>query len=159
MQLAPPLAEPHPSWTLACRRRLLPLTVHFQISPTVAALHQSTFTSLTFPVRLLILFFARLSPSLQIADFGLSRSLDVKTRIQTRTYGTITHQPPETLSDGVVSRETDTYSLGVLMWQMYCGSRPWAGMTHSQVGPLTRQLLRNKLTLLHCAPAHATACS
>ena len=28
--------------------------------------------------------------SLQIADFGLARSLDVQTMIQTRTYGTIT---------------------------------------------------------------------
>ncbi|GFH11602.1 protein kinase domain-containing protein, partial [Haematococcus lacustris] len=35
--------------------------------------------------------------------------------------------------DGQVSRETDTYSLGVLMWQMYTGSRPWAGLSHSQI--------------------------
>lgn len=69
----------------------------------------------------------------KVADFGLSRCLDVKTRIQTKTYGTITHQPPETLLHGMVSRETDTYSLGVLLWQMYTGSRPWAGMTHAQI--------------------------
>jgi len=69
----------------------------------------------------------------KIADFGMARALDIRTRIQTKTYGTITHQPPETLADGVVSRETDTYSLGVLMWQMYTGSRPWGGLTHSQI--------------------------
>ncbi|GFH12752.1 predicted protein, partial [Haematococcus lacustris] len=69
----------------------------------------------------------------KVADFGLSRCLEEVMAIQTRTYGTITHQPPETLSQGIVSRETDTYSLGVLMWQMYTGKRPWHGMTHGQI--------------------------
>ncbi|KAJ9518138.1 hypothetical protein QJQ45_010107 [Haematococcus lacustris] len=69
----------------------------------------------------------------KVADFGLARSLDVEQHVKTRNYGTLTHQPPETLSHGLVSRETDTYSLGVLMWQMYTGSRPWAGMTQSQI--------------------------
>jgi mitogen-activated protein kinase kinase kinase 11 len=39
-------------------------------------------------------------------------------QVQTNTYGTITHQPPETLADGCVSRETDIFSFGVLLWQM-----------------------------------------
>ncbi len=75
----------------------------------------------------------------QVADFGMSRALDIQSRIQTRTYGTITHQPPETLLQGMVSRETDTYSLGVLLWQMYTGTRPWAGMTHAQVSYQSRR--------------------
>lgn len=41
--------------------------------------------------------------------------------------------PPETLTEGVVSRATDIYSFGVLMWQMYHSSRPWSGMTHAQI--------------------------
>ncbi|KAL6762194.1 kinase-like domain-containing protein [Haematococcus lacustris] len=69
----------------------------------------------------------------KVADFGLSRCLEKVMAVQTRTYGTITHQPPETLSHGLVSRETDTYSLGVLMWQMYTGRRPWHGMTHGHI--------------------------
>ena len=63
----------------------------------------------------------------------MSRSMDIKTRIQTRNYGTVTHQPPETLRDGILSRSCDVYSLGVLMWQMWTGSRPWAGMGHAQM--------------------------
>ncbi|GFH12753.1 mixed lineage protein kinase, partial [Haematococcus lacustris] len=71
--------------------------------------------------------------TVKVADFGLAHSLDTATCVHTLNYGTITHQPPETLMDGQVSRETDTYSLGVLMWQMYTGSRPWAGLSHSQI--------------------------
>jgi len=42
-------------------------------------------------------------------------------------------QPPETLVEGTISRATDIYSLGVLLWAMYTGSRPWAGLSHAQV--------------------------
>ncbi|GLC34060.1 hypothetical protein PLESTB_000832900 [Pleodorina starrii] len=69
----------------------------------------------------------------KIADFGLARHLDIRTKIETRTYGTLTHMPAETLRDGVVSKATDVYSLGVLLWQMYTSSRPWAGLRHGQI--------------------------
>lgn len=88
---------------------------------------------------------------MQVADFGLSKSLDIKTRIQTRTYGTITHQPPETLLHGLVSRETDTYSFGVLLWQMYTGSRPWAGMSHAQVRPYECKHNFSAFTFTQCS--------
>ncbi|PNW77428.1 hypothetical protein CHLRE_10g436100v5 [Chlamydomonas reinhardtii] len=69
----------------------------------------------------------------KIADFGLARHLDIRTKIETRTYGTLTHMPPEALRDGVMSKATDVYSLGVLLWQLYTSSRPWAGLRHGQI--------------------------
>ncbi|GFR42473.1 hypothetical protein Agub_g3381 [Astrephomene gubernaculifera] len=69
----------------------------------------------------------------KIADFGLARHLDIRTKIQTRTYGTLTHMPAETLRDGVISKATDVYSMGVLLWQLFTGSRPWAGLRHGQI--------------------------
>mmetsp|Transcript_19044 Transcript_19044/g.32598 ORF Transcript_19044/g.32598 Transcript_19044/m.32598 type:complete len:905 (+) Transcript_19044:39-2753(+) len=69
----------------------------------------------------------------KVADFGLSRALEARTRITTRNYGTITHMPPELLTDGLLTKATDVYSFGVLMWQMYTGSRPWSGMRHAQI--------------------------
>ncbi|KXZ51728.1 hypothetical protein GPECTOR_11g175 [Gonium pectorale] len=69
----------------------------------------------------------------KIADFGLARHLDIRTKIQTRTYGTLTHMPAETLRDGVISKATDVYSMGVLLWQLFTSSRPWAGLRHGQI--------------------------
>ncbi|GAX72878.1 hypothetical protein CEUSTIGMA_g333.t1 [Chlamydomonas eustigma] len=67
----------------------------------------------------------------KVADFGLAR--DITDKIQTQTYGTITHQPPETLLTGTVSKAVDVYAFGVLMWQLYTGSQPWRGFTHAQI--------------------------
>ncbi|GIM05799.1 hypothetical protein Vretimale_10187 [Volvox reticuliferus] len=69
----------------------------------------------------------------KVADFGLSRTLDVKSKIKTRTYGTISHMPPECLISGIISKATDVFAFGVLLWQMYTGLRPWAGMNHGQI--------------------------
>jgi serine/threonine protein kinase len=65
-----------------------------------------------------------------VADFGLSRKLDYTAMLRINSYGSVTHMPPELLTSGLLSRAADVYSLGVLMWQMYCCSRPWAGMRH-----------------------------
>uniref|UniRef100_A0A7S3VRN2 Protein kinase domain-containing protein n=1 Tax=Dunaliella tertiolecta TaxID=3047 RepID=A0A7S3VRN2_DUNTE len=69
----------------------------------------------------------------KVSDFGLARALNIASRITTKTYGTLTHQPPETLVEGTISRATDIYALGVLLWAMYTGSRPWAGLSHAQI--------------------------
>ena len=42
--------------------------------------------------------------SAKISDFGLSRNLSIQSKIETRTYGTITHMPLELLCDGIMSK-------------------------------------------------------
>ncbi|WIA44433.1 hypothetical protein OEZ86_007193 [Tetradesmus obliquus] len=69
----------------------------------------------------------------KVADFGLSRMLTHGSKVVTKTYGTITHMPPETLEHGVAGKSADVYSFGVLLWQMVTGSRAWAGMSHMAV--------------------------
>ena len=69
------------------------------------------------------------SPPPQISDFGLSCILgSVHSKINSNLYGTVTHQPPETLKDNVVSYAGDVYAFGVLMWQVW--GKVWSGALH-----------------------------
>lgn len=69
----------------------------------------------------------------KVCDFGMSRIMELRSRITTKNYGTITHMPPELLTAGAMSTSVDVFSFGVLLWQMYHGSRPWSGLTHAQI--------------------------
>ena len=40
----------------------------------------------------------------KIGDLGLSRQMEIQSRIQTQTSGTVTYMAPEVLSDGFVSK-------------------------------------------------------
>lgn len=67
----------------------------------------------------------------KIADFGLARALDVKSKIETRTYGTVTHMPPELLVQGIFSKVPFSSLLlscrFATRWDRR-GNAPWAGM-------------------------------
>ena len=52
----------------------------------------------------------------------MSRDMQLASRIETSTYGTVTHMPPELLTDGRLSRAADVYSFGVILNEMYCGA-------------------------------------
>lgn len=70
----------------------------------------------------------------KLSDFGLARKLEgAQQSITVGSYGAMTHMAPEVLADKQVGYAGDVYSLGVIMWQMFTGSRPWAGLSHLQV--------------------------
>eukprot|EP00884_Botryococcus_braunii_P002388 jgi/Botrbrau1/1214/Bobra.0163s0022.1 len=69
----------------------------------------------------------------KVADFGMAREVNVAACIKTRTYGTVTHMPPELLREGSLSTAADMYAFGIIMWEMFNGCRAWASMTHAQV--------------------------
>ncbi|KAK9825995.1 hypothetical protein WJX74_003878 [Apatococcus lobatus] len=68
----------------------------------------------------------------KVSDFGLSRVLDGDS-CYTKTYGTVTHMPPELMLNGCLSKAADVYSFGVLLWELYTGQRPWAGLRHAKI--------------------------
>ncbi|KAK9807481.1 hypothetical protein WJX72_000374 [[Myrmecia] bisecta] len=69
----------------------------------------------------------------KVADFGLSRILAGDDTVETVSFGTVTHMPPELLREGRLSKAADVYAYGVILWSMYTGQRPWAGMRHAQI--------------------------
>lgn len=52
----------------------------------------------------------------KVSDFGLARNLNIQSKIETRTYGTITHMPLELLCDGIMSKVREL--LLILLHQM-----------------------------------------
>lgn len=40
----------------------------------------------------------------KVSDFGLARDMDLTSCVETKTTGTVTHMPPEVLSDGLVTK-------------------------------------------------------
>ena len=68
----------------------------------------------------------------QVADFGLSRVCD-EAHVETKTYGTVTHMPPELLLEGKLSKSADVYAYGVLLFELFTADRPWSGLRHAEV--------------------------
>ncbi len=66
----------------------------------------------------------------KVGDFGLSRAMGdvVSSHLSTATVGTVTHMPPELLLSGRLRPSCDVYSFGVMLWQLFTGAVPYAGM-------------------------------
>lgn len=67
-----------------------------------------------------------------MSDFGLSR-LSKGKYVESKVCGKVTHMPPEVIIEGLVSRASDAYSFGVLLWEMYTGQEPWAHMRPTSI--------------------------
>lgn len=85
------------------------------------------------------------SPSgfdIKVADFGMARQLDVQSRIDTFSCGTITHTAPELMDEGHLSKAADVFAAGVLMWELWAGCGAWSGMNQAQI--ISAVLIHNK---------------
>ncbi|KAL6763307.1 kinase-like domain-containing protein [Haematococcus lacustris] len=62
----------------------------------------------------------------KIADFGLCATITPgKTHISNIRNGTPFYAAPETTASGILSKASDAYSFGVLMWELFTGRVPW----------------------------------
>ncbi|KAL4459137.1 hypothetical protein ABPG75_014002 [Micractinium tetrahymenae] len=68
----------------------------------------------------------------KVADFGLSRVLEVG-EVKTVTCGTVTHMPLELINDQLLTKATDSFAFGVLVYEMLAGQRAWAGRNTTQI--------------------------
>jgi serine/threonine protein kinase len=86
----------------------------------------------------------------KLGDFGLSRMLqETETHVNTGSYGTVTHAAPELLSEGRLTKSSDVFAFGMLLWELVTGDRLFRDMHHMQVGAVSE-----------CAPcAQCCGCS
>ena len=78
----------------------------------------------------------------QIGDFGLALSGDfTRLTVEGNVLGTIAYCPPEMITGQEIDQRTDLYSLGVMMYEMVTGVRPFEG---EQVVAVMGQLLHKE---------------
>lgn len=65
---------------------------------------------------------------------GLSRFMGAEDYLETFTYGTITHMPPELLKEGILSPYADVYSFGMLLWELLSKTEhPFPNKNHGEI--------------------------
>eukprot|EP00775_Hariotina_reticulata_P011706 gene11706-11851_t len=71
----------------------------------------------------------------KVSDFGLSVRMDpTETHISNVYQGTLTHMPPEVLMYGKISRASDVYAFGILLWELYTGQQAFQGTPRVLLG-------------------------
>ena len=69
----------------------------------------------------------------KITDFGIARTEDAAATLDTDVYGTPHYMAPEQIQGRPVDARTDVFSLGVLLYEMLTGTRPFPGKTIAEV--------------------------
>eukprot|EP00211_Chloroparvula_japonica_P000288 CAMPEP_0119120878 /NCGR_PEP_ID=MMETSP1310-20130426/1741_1 /TAXON_ID=464262 /ORGANISM="Genus nov. species nov., Strain RCC2339" /LENGTH=1192 /DNA_ID=CAMNT_0007110389 /DNA_START=37 /DNA_END=3616 /DNA_ORIENTATION=+ len=79
----------------------------------------------------------------KLGDFGMARVLDDSGQIRGSPYVALAWAAPEVLSEQVFSKQSDVFSFGVTVWEMFSGGEsPWKGVDGPHVA---RRVLRGEI--------------
>ncbi|GIL69607.1 hypothetical protein Vretimale_10256 [Volvox reticuliferus] len=106
------------------------LWIGIGISKALAYLHPTIMHRDLKPANVLINNAASDKPVVKLTDFGLSRLHMTARPTDHPDAGTPPYMAPECfdLLNRCTSHQSDIYSLGVMIWEMLAGKRPWDGM-------------------------------
>jgi eukaryotic-like serine/threonine-protein kinase len=73
--------------------------------------------------------------SVKVADFGLARAIadTTRTSVSGQVLGTVAYLSPEQVERGRVDERSDVYSVGIMLFELLTGSRPFTGDNALQV--------------------------
>ncbi|KAG2432577.1 hypothetical protein HXX76_008921 [Chlamydomonas incerta] len=130
---------PPPYYCPYSRTSLMPLdkVLHIaaQIARALEYLHPTIIHRDLKPGNVLLSDVDSRSPVVKLADFGLSRLQSTVLVTCNVDVGTAAYMAPETLNamNRVVTHHVDMYALGVMLWEMLSGQRPWTGANMVQI--------------------------
>ncbi len=70
--------------------------------------------------------------SIRILDFGIAKALAVQKPATTNLWASVDYASPERLESGRVNEQVDFWSLGVILFEMLSGVRPYRDYEHSR---------------------------
>ena len=69
---------------------------------------------------------------IRVLDFGIAKALAARTIVTTNKWGSVQYASPERLhSDGQVNEHADFWSLGIMLFEMLAGYRPYRKYEHN----------------------------
>ena len=69
---------------------------------------------------------------IRVLDFGIAKALSTRTLVTTNRWGSIQYASPERLqSEGHVNEQADFWALGVILFEMIAGYRPYRRYEHN----------------------------
>lgn len=70
----------------------------------------------------------------KLTDFGLSRILHSESsKINTKTFGTVTHQPPELLKSHLLTTAADIYAFAIFAWELFTMREAHGDLSEAEV--------------------------
>jgi hypothetical protein len=70
----------------------------------------------------------------KVTDFGIARAFTTGTSEQRgKLWGTPYYAPPELISGQPLTPASDVYAIGVMLYEMLCGRRPFEGQTAAEI--------------------------
>ncbi|KAG2487991.1 hypothetical protein HYH03_013430 [Edaphochlamys debaryana] len=111
------------------------LHIGVQICSALAYMHPTVIHRDLKPANVLLMDAASPTPTVKLADFGLSKLQSTAQFTRHAGVGTASYMAPETLSPYglAVTHHVDIYATGIILFEMLAGQHPWRGLTIIQI--------------------------